>query len=159
MSHRNTARKTTLTKHIATPTGGRAAKSVRNQTDVGERKAETQPDTPVGKSGVPKTPSQHVNTTGKQGKGKAPRRANKPSSHGSKQVAVVEMLQRRQGATILAITKATGWQPHSVRGFFAGVVRKKLGLNLVSEKTGNERVYHILAKVASRKSMSGRKAA
>jgi hypothetical protein len=69
------------------------------------------------------------------------------------------MLQRRQGATVTAIMKSTGWQQRSVRGFFAAVVRKKLRLNLVSEKTGIERVYRIVPKDPSRKSMPGRKAA
>jgi hypothetical protein len=79
----------------------------------------------------------------------------------SKQANVIAMLSRRQGATIAAIMKVTGWQQHSVRGFLAAVVRKKLRLTLGSDKVGDERVYRIVSRDAPqlRKSKSSRRAA
>jgi hypothetical protein len=53
------------------------------------------------------------------------------------------MLRTPAGAPIASLVTATEWQQHSLRGFLAGVVRKKLGLNLVSERTDKGRVYRI----------------
>ena len=62
----------------------------------------------------------------------------------SKQAQVVAMLKRAEGATITQICEATGWQSHTVRGTFAGAFKKKLGLEITSNKAdGSERTYRI----------------
>ena len=67
----------------------------------------------------------------------------KKNDAGSKQARVIEMLQSPTGMTIAAMMKETGWQQHSVRGFLAGVLRKKLKLKLNSNKIDGSRVYRV----------------
>ena len=62
----------------------------------------------------------------------------------SKQDTLIEMLKRSDGATIVEIAEALGWQQHTVRGAMAGALKKKLGLTIVSEKVeGRGRVYRV----------------
>ena len=67
----------------------------------------------------------------------------KKAEPGSKQSRVIAMLQSPAGATIAAIMQATGWQQHSVRGFLAGVVRRRLKLKLGSKKVDGTRMYRV----------------
>ncbi len=64
---------------------------------------------------------------------------------GTKQALLIDLLKRKKGATIDDAVKATGWQPHSVRGVISGTLKKKLGLAVISEKVERRgRVYRIV---------------
>jgi Protein of unknown function (DUF3489) len=77
-------------------------------------------------------------------KGKPRPRSTKSAMRSdTKHDRIIAMLRTPAGTTIAAIMTATDWQQHSVRGFLAGIVRKKLGLNLVSEQTDKGRIYRI----------------
>jgi len=76
-------------------------------------------------------------------KEKAPAaQANAPKS--SKQQIMIDLLKRKEGATLVQLSEATGWQKHSVHGAMAGVLKKKMGLAIASSKAENgDRVYRI----------------
>ncbi len=75
--------------------------------------------------------------------------ASRAKREGTKQAVLIELLTRAEGATLPQMTDATGWQVHTVRGAMAGALKKKLGLEITSEKqTGADRIYRITSQVA-----------
>jgi hypothetical protein len=89
------------------------------------------------------TAAEKTKSSNPESKATAEALAKPGNGSSSKQEAVLSMLRHAKGTTVAAIVEATGWQPHSVRGFFAGVVKKKLKLKLDSEKVGKQRIYRI----------------
>jgi hypothetical protein len=75
--------------------------------------------------------------------------APRAKREGTKQAVLIELLTRAEGATLPQMTEATGWQVHTVRGAMAGALKKKLGLEIISEKQpGSDRIYRITNQVA-----------
>ena len=124
---------------------GRAAIGV-----AADEQSEPQPAsiTPRGSKRSPAAAARRASRKARQPKSKAKRTAS-PSAlrPGTKQALLFDLLRRKEGATIAEAVKATGWQPHSVRGAISGALKKKLGLAVASDKVeGRGRVYRIAPK-------------
>ena len=110
----------------------KAAKKAR----VAQRRAHVVPS--KAKSGKKATSAKKRASAPKGGK-KA-----KVTREGSKTAKILDLLKRPGGATAKELMKATGWQPHSVRGFLSGTVGKKMGLTVISTKREDgERSYSV----------------
>lgn len=97
-------------------------------------------------SGRRSTASETKDTTASKSKAKKTASSSALRS-GTKHALLVDLLRRKDGATIAEGVKATGWQPHSVRGAISGTLKKKLGLVVASDKIeGRGRVYRITSK-------------
>ncbi len=119
----------------AQPAANIAAAKPAKKAGGGARRAHVAPS--KGKSGKRATPAK-----------KAPKSAKKAtgSRDGSKAAKILDLLKRPGGATSKELMKATGWQPHSVRGFLSGTVGKKMGLTVTSTKgEDGERSYSVKA--------------
>ena len=79
------------------------------------------------KAGAKKAPAKHS-------KRPIAKRGASPAREGSKKAIVLDLIRRKQGATLAEIMEATGWQPHSVRGFVSGALNKTMGLKVESTK-------------------------
>ena len=95
---------------------------------------ETAPAAPKAAKGAPKK-AKATKTASAKGGARAPRES-------SKKAIVLDLLRRKEGATLTEIMKATEWQAHSVRGFISGTITKKMGLKVESTKNdAGERLY------------------
>ena len=126
---------TSITEETGTApaTGAGEKAKAPKKAAAGERRAKVAPaKAKAGKKATPKK--------------KAPKSARNDAREGSKTATILEMLRRPGGATAKELLKATGWQPHSLRGFISGTLGKKMGLTVTSTKgEDGERSYSVKA--------------
>lgn len=118
-------------------------KSTRMRQAIPRDMAKSPPKTGTG----PQSPPAKPRPRGRRSGAAAParKRGDAGKIKQTKQQICLDHLTRPDGATLAQLQRATGWQPHSVRGFLSGTVKKKLGLRLVSEKPeGTPRRYRIV---------------
>jgi hypothetical protein len=132
---------TTETENTTIQAAGPAAQEPKPTTKAtaGPRSPRVAPS--KAKASKKATPAKKTPKTAKSAK-----KGGKPkptgAREGSKTEKVLEMLKRPDGASLKDLMKATGWQPHSVRGFLSGTIRKKMGLEVTSTKgEDGERSY------------------
>jgi len=130
----------TITEETApAPAAGEQPKASKKATRAQRRG----PVTPAkGKAGKKTNPAKKAPKDPTKAKG--PKAAG--ARDGSKAAAVLKLLQRLGGVSSKELQKATGWQPHSVRGFLSGTIGKKMGLTITSTKgEDGERTYSVKA--------------
>ncbi len=116
------------TAAITAETETKQAKATKKATGL-QRRAHVAPK--KGKPGKKATPAKKAPKGAKKAKGA---KAGAGARDGSKTAAILDLLKRPGGATAKELMEATGWQPHSVRGFLSGTVGKKMGLTVASAK-------------------------
>lgn len=140
----------TFTNHKSTPHKSRAAlkktaaqKAPKTSPRTPKAKTEATPIAPQTPDFAPEeAPAKQKASRAKKAPTAAPEA--KGARDGSKTATVLELLKRSGGVTAKELMAATGWQPHSVRGFISGTVGKKMGLTVASAKSeSGERTYTI----------------
>jgi hypothetical protein len=117
------------------------------RTTTASKKASPKKDAPKAKKSAKKAPAQKAVVAAKASAPatpKEPKKENAAPREGSKKQIVLDLLTRKDGATMAELAKATGWQNHSIRGFISGTLTKKMHLQVASVKNdAGERSYHI----------------